>query len=416
MQLLISLSALLLSVMLVQMGIGALRPFDSISGAALGFTSVDIGLIASGHFAGFLCGCLLGPKLVYRAGHSRAFAILVAVGVISIIAHTIKADPYFWTFARILGGFAVAGCYTVIESWLQAKATNQIRARVFSIYRIADFAGQIFANSLIGVLTPASYISYNVLAMIMCLALIPLTVTLSKEPSLPTTQKFRPFLAYRISPLATLGVVIAGISTSAFGSIAPLYAANLGMSNLAISYFLTAAIIGGVIVHPPAGFLADRFDRRSVLMFFSILSTVVCLVIGSDLVDLTARGHGVSLFLALLFGISTFPIYSLSAAHANDFAGSDDVLDLSASLIFFYALGAIISPIIAGYIIGRFGTSYLFIYISLAHILLMTFTVWRAIARPVSSDDKPYAYYPRTSMFIANIIHGRNASDKRDKP
>ena len=229
MQLLISLSALLLSVMLVQMGIGALRPFDSISGAALGFTSVDIGLIASGHFAGFLCGCLLGPKLVYRAGHSRAFAILAAVGVISIIAHTIKADPYFWTFARILGGFAVAGCYTVIESWLQAKATNQISARVFSIYRIADFAGQIFANSLIGVLTPASYISYNILAMIMCLALIPLAVTLSKEPSLPTTQKFRPFLAYRISPLATLGVVIAGISTSAFGSIAPLYAANLGM-------------------------------------------------------------------------------------------------------------------------------------------------------------------------------------------
>jgi MFS family permease len=416
MQLLISLSALLLSVMLVQMGIGALRPFDSISGAALGFTSVDIGLIASGHFAGFLCGCLLGPKLVYRAGHSRAFAILAAVGVISIIAHTIKADPYFWTFARILGGFAVAGCYTVIESWLQAKSTNQIRARVFSIYRIADFAGQIFANSLIGVLTPASYISYNVLAMIMCLALIPLAVTLSKEPSLPTTQKFRPFLAYRISPLATLGVVIAGISTSAFGSIAPLYAANLDMSNLEISYFLMAAVIGGVVVHPPAGFLADRFDRRSVLMFFSILSTVVCLVIGIDLVDLAAQGHGVSLFLALLFGISTFPIYSLSAAHANDFAGSDDVLDLSASLIFFYALGAIISPIIAGYIIGRFGTSYLFVYISLAHILLMTFTVWRAIARPASSDDKPYAYYPRTSIFIANIIRGRNASDKRDKP
>ena len=375
MQLLISVSALLLSVMLLQMGIGALRPFDSISGIALGFTSVDIGLIASGHFAGFLCGCLLGPKLVYRAGHSRAFAILAAVGVISIIAHTIKADPYFWTFVRTFGGFAVAGCYTVIESWLQATATNQIRARVFSIYRIANFAGQIFANSLIGVLTPASYISYNVLAMIMCLALIPLTVTLSKEPSLPTTQKFWPFLAYRISPLAPLGVVIAGISTSAFGLIAPLYAANLGMSNLEISYFLTVAVIGGVIVHLPAGFLADRFGRRSVLMSFSILSTVVCLVIGSDLVDLAARGHGVSLFLALLFGISTFPIYSLSAAHANDFAGSDDVLDLSASLIFFYALGAIISPIIAGYIIGRFGMSYLFIYISLAHILLMTFTV-----------------------------------------
>jgi len=416
MQILISLSALLLSVMLVQMGIGALRPFDSISGAALGFTSVEIGLIASGHFAGFLCGCLLGSKLVYRVGHSRAFSILAAVGVISIIAHTIKADPYFWTFARILGGFAVAGCYTVIESWLQAKATNKIRARVFSIYRIADFAGQIFANGLIGVLTPASYISYNILAMIMCLALIPLAVTLSKEPSLPKTKIFRPFLAYKISPLASLGVVTAGISTSAFGSIAPLYAANLGMSSLEISYFLTAAVIGGIIVHPPAGLLADRFDRRSVMMFFSILSTFVCLAIGSDLVEISGQGHGGSLLLALLFGVSTFPIYSLSAAHANDFAGPDDVLDLSASLIFFYALGAIISPIIAGYIIGRFGTPYLFIYISFAHIFLTSFTVLRGIARPVSSDDKPYAYYPRTTMFIANIIRGLNASDKRDKP
>ena len=61
MRVLISLSALLLSVMLVQMGIGALRPFDSISGVALGFSSFDVGLVASGHFIGFLGGCLIGP-------------------------------------------------------------------------------------------------------------------------------------------------------------------------------------------------------------------------------------------------------------------------------------------------------------------------------------------------------------------
>jgi len=415
MRVLISLSALLLSVMLVQMGIGALRPFDSISGVALGFSSFDVGLVASGHFIGFLGGCLIGPKLVYRAGHSRAFAIFAAVGVISIIAHTIHADPYFWTFARIFGGLAVAGCYTVIESWLQAKATNKIRARVFSIYRIADFAGQIFANSLIGVLTPASYISYNILAMIMCLALIPLAVTVSKEPSLPKTKGFQPFIAYKISPLATLGVVVAGVSTAAFGSIAPLYATDLGMSPLEISYFLTTAVIGGIIIHPPAGFLADQFDRRSVLMVFSILSTIVCLAIGSGIVEPVAHSITSPLLFALLFGLSTFPIYSLSAAHANDFAIPDDVLDLSASLIFFYALGAIISPIIAGYFIGIFGTSYLFIHISLAHIVLMAFTVIRAIARPVSADDKPYVYYPRTTMFIANIIRARNAEDKRNK-
>ncbi|MBL6773968.1 MAG: MFS transporter [Candidatus Puniceispirillum sp.] len=415
MQLIISLSALLLSVMLVQMGIGALRPFDSISGAVLGFTSVDIGLVASGHFVGFLVGCLIGPKLVFRAGHSRAFAIFTACGVISIIAHTIYADAYYWTIARIFGGFAVAGCYTVIESWLQAKARNKIRARVFSIYRISDFAGQILANSLIGVLTPASYISYNMLAMIMCLALIPLAFTLSKEPALPKTNIFQPFIAYKVSPLATLGVVVAGVSSAAFGSIAPLFAKDLNMSYMEMSYFLTTAVVGGIVVHPPAGFLADHLDRRLVLMVFSVLSTIVCLAIGSGIVDLAAHGYSAQLLFAFLFGISTFPIYSLSAAHANDFAPPNQILNLSASLIFFYALGAIISPIIAGFLIGMQGTLYLFIHISMAHIVLIIFTIARSIARPVSKDDKPYVYYPRTTMFIANIIRVRNLKGKRDK-
>ena len=74
MKLLISLSALLLSIILVQMGIGALRPFDTISGQALGFTPIEIGIIASGHFVGFLLGCVFSPSLVKWVGHSRAYA------------------------------------------------------------------------------------------------------------------------------------------------------------------------------------------------------------------------------------------------------------------------------------------------------------------------------------------------------
>ncbi len=46
MKLLISLSVLLLSIILVQMGIGSLRPFNTISGQLLGFTPIEIGIIA----------------------------------------------------------------------------------------------------------------------------------------------------------------------------------------------------------------------------------------------------------------------------------------------------------------------------------------------------------------------------------
>ena len=45
-------------------------------------------------------------------------------------------------------------------------------------------------------------------------------------------------------------------------------------------------------------------------------------------------------------------------------------------------------------------------------ITKMTQTLKAAFQRIIGKGEfiaKPYAYYPRTSMFIANIIRGRNA-------
>ena len=36
---------------------------------------------------------------------------------------------------RVATGLCVAGCYTVIEAWLQAKVTNQTRGRTMGAYR-----------------------------------------------------------------------------------------------------------------------------------------------------------------------------------------------------------------------------------------------------------------------------------------
>lgn len=407
MRLLISLSALFVSILLVQMSIGTLRPFDTISGQSLNFSSVEIGLIASGHFVGFLTGCAVSPKLVFRTGHSRAFAVMVGLATISIIAHPLMPDPIAWTVIRAIAGFAVAGCYTVIESWLQAKITNAIRGRVFSIYRMVDLAGQLCANAMIAVLTPASYISYNIIAIIMCLSMMPLALTQSKEPSLPAQSKLRPLLAMSISPLAAVGVAVAGMSTAAFGSVAPLYAANIGLNITDIAVFLMASIIGGLVAQWPAGALADRMNRRTVLMIFGVLATVTCLLMSTSIATSVIFGHQLIFTFAFLFGFTTFPIYSLAAAHANDFATSDQMLDLSASLIFFYAIGAIVSPIIAGYVIDIFGPPYLFTYVSLAHILLMLYTIFRGFVRPSVTIEKPYAYMPRTTMFIANLLRHR---------
>jgi len=407
-KLLISLSALLVSVILVQMGIGSLRPFDTISGQALGFTSIEIGFIASGHFAGFLIGCIFSPKLVKRVGHSRAFAVLAGIAVISIIAHPIYPNPIFWAFIRVLAGFSVAGCYTLIESWLQAKATNEIRGRVFSVYRIVDMSGQLLASGIIATLSAASFVSYNVIAIVMCLSILPLALTQSKEPALPEEVKYSPLFAYRVSPLAALGVIVAGVSTATFGTVAPIYANAMGLSIPQIALFLVMSILGGLVSQLPAGILSDRFARRNVLMLFSVLATILCLGMSTPLASGTIFDIPAIFVFSFFFGFTTFPIYSICAAHANDFVKPSNMLNLSASMIFLYAIGAIVSPLIAGWIIYQFGAPMMFVFISAAHIVLMFYTVYRTFARPVVAFSRRYAYIPRTSLFIAKIVRGRH--------
>ncbi|MEO1120698.1 MAG: YbfB/YjiJ family MFS transporter, partial [Pseudomonadota bacterium] len=130
MRALVSFAALFVSIALVQLGIGVLGPLDALAGAEAGFSTREIGLLGSAHFLGFFIGCIAAPVLVSRAGHSRAFATLTAIGVVSILLHAIWVDPIAWMVFRIGGGLTVAGSYTVVESWLQAKLQNAAPVRV----------------------------------------------------------------------------------------------------------------------------------------------------------------------------------------------------------------------------------------------------------------------------------------------
>ena len=61
---LLSISALLITVMLMQMGTGALGPLDTLSAIELGFSNIQIGIIGAAHFTGFIIGCFGLTKLL----------------------------------------------------------------------------------------------------------------------------------------------------------------------------------------------------------------------------------------------------------------------------------------------------------------------------------------------------------------
>ncbi len=406
MRTMISFAALFLSVILMQLSTGGVGPLDAISGIALHFSTAEIGLLGSAHFVGFFIGCWWAPRLMGNVGHSRAFAAFTAAGAIGLLAHMVIINPYAWAVMRIAPGLCIAGCYTVIESWLNAKVTNETRGRTMGAYRVADMGASLVAQLMIGVLEPAAYVSYNLLAILCCASILPLTLTKASPPETPKAPRLRPALAWNCSPLAAMGVVVAALSSATFRMVGPLYGQQVGLALEQIAYFLAIFVLGGALAQIPVGWLSDRYDRRKVLIWLSV-AAVICCIASALIHDLPTWGI---MLTAFLFGLTSFPIYSVSAAHAHDFANSDERIELSAALMFYYALGAIAAPYVASNLMEVYGPASMFVMIAVGHVLLILFGLTRMRARPTKTERTRYIWAPCTSFLI-----GKLTGEARDK-
>ena len=402
MRMIISFAALFLSVVLLQFSTGGVGPLDALSGFTLGFDKEQIGLLGSAHFLGFFIGCWWAPRLLGTIGHSRTFAVCTALGAMGLLGHTLTNDPYAWAAMRIASGVCVAGAYTVIEAWLNAKVTNETRGRAMGTYRLVDMGGSLGAQLFIAVLPPAYYVSYNLLALLCCAALLPLTLTRASQPETPKAPRLRPKLAWRCSPLAVAGVIVAALSSASFRMVGPIYGQDVGLEIDQIAFFLASFVLGGALAQYPMGWLADKYDRRWVLIWLSAAAVLSCFI-----TMMASQSGTLGIMLAAgFFGLTTFPIFSLSSAHANDFASSEQRVELSAALMFFFALGAIAAPYVASSLISSYGPPALFAFVALGHILLIIFGLTRMQARPAPDveDRTRYVYAPRTSFTIGRLL------------
>ncbi|SNS97135.1 MFS transporter [Antarctobacter heliothermus] len=410
MRLVISFASLFLSVILLQLSSGSVGPLDALSGLSLNFTNAQIGFLGSAHFAGFFVGCWWAPRLMGNVGHSRAFAAFTALGTIGILGHILTDNPYAWAALRIGQGICVAGCYTVIEAWLHAKVTNENRGRATGAYRLADITASLGAQLMISVLPPAHYVSYTLLALLCTAALLPLTLSRLRPPETPEAPRLTPGLAWARSPLAVAGVLVSALSSASFRMVGPIYATGVGLQTGQIALFLASFVAGGALAQYPAGWLADRYDRRWVLIWLSVAAIASC--------TLTATATGLPtagiMLTAALFGLTTFPIFSIAAAHAHDFAASEERIALSAALMFWYAVGAIAAPWIASLLIEWYGPPALFVMIAVGHAFLVIFGLIRMQSRRSSDSRTRYIYTPRSSFMVGRLLSSTRERTKKD--
>lgn len=387
--------ALLFGMGLVMLGNGLQASLLGLRANLEGFPTFVTGIVMSGYFVGFVLGSQVTPRLLRRVGHIRVFAALASLASSAVLLHPLLPEPVAWGVMRIVTGFAYAGLYIVAESWLNDQTTNATRGRMLSIYMVISLGGMATGPLLLNLASPGDFDLFIAISVLVSLSLVPILLTVQPAPRFDTPSKIGVREIYRASPLAVFGCLFIGASTGTLMGFGAVYAENIGLSVAEVSLFMSLGTFGGMLLQWPIGQLSDTVDRRLVLAAVTILAAVAALA--SFL--LPAAPHWPLLGLVALFGGLTFPIYSLSLAHANDRLEPEQMVGASSALILINGTGAILGPSLAGLLMESFGPQGFFGYLAVLHALLGVVVVYRIVRRPAApaGERGSYVYVSRTS-------------------
>ena len=355
-----------------------------------GFSSVSLGLLGTGWALGYVAGCILSATVVARVGHIRAFGVLCAIAAVSMLGSAILMTPWTWIVLRGLCGFCFAGTAMIVESWLSERTEPSARGRVFGVYTMVNLGASTAGYMMLTLGDPSGFVFFALAAIFYCLALVPTALSNTSTPAPMVSVKLNLKALWRNSPVAVFAVFWVGVSNSAFGTLAAVYAQNVGLVLSAVALFTSIPILAGALMQMPVGLLSDKMDRRKVLVGVAALALLADLAF----ILLAPQGQTANLLLAALLGGSIYALYPVIVAHANDHAQPGTAIQISGGLLLTFGIGSIIGPTVAGWMMSEVGLRALFYVTSISHGIMILYTIWRISRREAVSDEGKSAFQP----------------------
>jgi MFS family permease len=372
-----AIAAILMSVLALIAGNALHNTLVPLRGKLEGFPSLTLGLLGSVFFAGMLAGTLLGPAIIRRVGHVKAYAIFAALAMMVAVAYPLSVSPGWWLFLRAIIGFAFAGLYGVIDGWVQGKADNEHRGRLGGAYQFVHFSAVACGQMLLPVADPMGFQLFILVGILFAASIIPFSLSRTEPPALPETARLELGWLFRNAQVSAVACVGIGAANGSFWSLAPVYGVANGMTPADIATFLTGTILGSAAAVIPIGRYSDRTDRRVVM---AAMIGVACAL--ELAIFLAGRLPGPGMAVAgFMIGTVVMTLYSVASAHANDRSDAGHAVTIASGLLFLYSVGAIIGPSLAAVVMERLGPQGLFLFMAVAHAIMLTVAILRIRTR-----------------------------------
>lgn len=382
-------SPLLLGILLLMIGNGLQGTLLGVRGVAEGFSTLEISIVMSAYFAGFLGGSQAAPLLIRRVGHVRVFAALASFISAALILFPVVTDPWVWTALRVGLGFCFSGVYVTAESWLNNSTTNEMRGKVLSAYMLVQTLGIILAQWILAQGDPSGFVLFIIPSVLVSISFAPILLSVAPTPAFETTKPMTLRQLFKASPLGCVGMFLMGGVFASQMAMAAVYGGQADFSLGQISMFVAAIYLGALVFQLPIGWLSDHSDRRRVIFASAAVGAIAC-VLGT----MFAGSYIFALVAGFIAGGMSSPLYSLLIAHTNDYLAPEDMAASSGGLIFINGVGAVGGPLIAGWLMSVTGPRgyWLFQIVLMGGVAL--YALWRMTRRAGVSVEDSASYVP----------------------
>ena len=360
------------------------------------------GLVAASYSAGFMLGAMVATMLLSRVGHIRVYSACAAVFAAATLALHFSNDVWWWGLSRMAAGAAVALMFAAIESWMNHMIGARVRGEVLSVYMVATKAALALGPFLAFGYLPSAAEPWMIAAALAALSMVPVCFTQAAPPDPPKAQPLALAEQFAIAPAAVIGSFGAGLVNGGVLALAPLYASEHYGANSAAEFY-SAAFTGSLLLQWPAGRLSDRVDRRLVIAGLTGLAAVASFALGLWSGQLAAWA-AVALFF--VWGAGALSFYGIAVAHMADRAEPGRLAQSAAGLLFVWAGGSIIGPMIMGPLVDVFGIEGLFWFAGAAALAVCAAMFWRRTTREAATSKEEFAPQIATSVAAGEIAYG----------
>ena len=219
------------------------------------------------------------PGLAQKFGIRALLVTALVTGATATLGFGWAHSVWSWFALRFMLGCALTVLFILSEFWINAAAPDDRRGLIMGIYGTILSLG--FASGPLVLQQTGTEGEWPLIlgAGIFVLALVPVWMAGRQTPQMDGHAGLSFASLFRSAPVAALAALLFGaVETGAF-SVLPVYGHRIGLDDRAAAMQISAVALGNLFFQIPFGLLADRVDKRRLLLLIAGLAGLVTLVI-----------------------------------------------------------------------------------------------------------------------------------------